>query len=614
MVRRSVTLVVAVAIVAAALVWIRGIDDPAVIGPADGSPFLRMTVEVDQNTNTVGILSHDLIRTKASPPLGMGPYLAVLDGANGPLAVVPVPMVRDVVEESRSPTGVTARTIPITRSAATIYVPFDSAATGVRVLDRSGTVKATLDADDLAPFTMALARPGAGALAPLWNVLDRPVHAATLADLQSAYPHIRFVTHRDGLANTSTKNIVATVRTSEPDVADRLLRALNFLSPELTGSISTLAVADFIPSATQVTGTDPGSCSYSITRGLTVGTEIVLNAADANMADCAPGMVEWTRLARTTAHEATHAFTNLTDYLNMLAPGAMFLEADGLPADVVSLAISAQKNLGARAGAMTESFAKLQETSTQVHAGYLPYAASNNALGTGPAVAAGFASGYGGTNARDDLAEYVELFFNPSLSEFVNPVCTQFSGLNQTIPKPSLLAFAKINFLRGIQLISEDQYRACVQNADPAVGAGFSINGIAFDQNLKADMISPDAPDPSRFVLVGSSSQSQAMLQITAAPPFYSALGFHRLDVSLGWATTYLPDKTFEGRNQLSVFPLSPSGNIDRTRRTRISAGGFALITNNLPGDTKGYLFFVPMDDWQARQMAFLDLSWFWVK
>ncbi|MEO2197343.1 MAG: hypothetical protein ABGY72_14800 [bacterium] len=32
---------------------------------------------------------------------------------------------------------------------------------------------------------------------------------------------------------------------------------------------------------------------------------------------------------------------------------------------------------------------------------------------------------------------------------------------------------------------------------------------------------------------------------------------------------------------------------------------------NDTPALTKGYAFFVPMDDWMARQRAVLDLIWF---
>ena len=86
---------------------------------------------------------------------------------------------------------------------------------------------------------------------------------------------------------------------------------------------------------------------------------------------------------------------------------------------------------------------------------------------------------------------------------------------------------------------------------------------------------------------------------------------FFRLSPTLGWMTQYMfrrPFKTdvpkgFESLNMITYQPTN-GGTIELTRKTRISAqasGAFVLVTNNEPGLTKGYAFFVQMDDWMGR-------------
>ena len=62
------------------------------------------------------------------------------------------------------------------------------------------------------------------------------------------------------------------------------------------------------------------------------------------------------------------------------------------------------------------------------------------------------------------------------------------------------------------------------------------------------------------------------------------------------------------------TYPMdahATDGAIDLVRNTRISTGGFVLIVNATPELTKGYAFFVTMDDWLGMRRAVLDLIWF---
>lgn len=101
------------------------------------------------------------------------------------------------------------------------------------------------------------------------------------------------------------------------------------------------------------------------------------------------------------------------------------------------------------------------------------------------------------------------------------------------------------------------------------------------------------------------------MLQIYARPPFYSPIGFHRLDDTYGWLTPYVEKKGLKRRNMLTVQARDASGNIELTRATRISSGGFAVVVSNLPGDARGYAFYVPMEDGFGKRITTLDLVWF---
>ena len=225
----------------------------------------------------------------------------------------------------------------------------------------------------------------------------------------------------------------------------------------------------------------------------------------------------------------------------------------------------------------------------------------------------------------EDVATYVEMFYDDT-SFTTHAVCQQFSGLTDEVPRPQLLAFAKLNFLRGLELIAEADYQACVQNADPANEDGFTLADQNYSVGLKAGSIHLESniaigEEGSRWAVLGSTSTAQAMLQIFARPPYYSPVGFHRFDNTLGWLTPYEgfayrrqngdAPRSFRRRNLITWQPTNHDSKSELARKTRISSGGFALVVNNLPGYTKGYAFFVPMEDWLGRRTSVQELIWF---
>ena len=67
----------------------------------------------------------------------------------------------------------------------------------------------------------------------------------------------------------------------------------------------------------------------------------------------------------------------------------------------------------------------------------------------------------------------------------------------------------------------------------------------------------------------------------------------------------------FKRLNLLTWQPTNPNSDAELATMTRISTGGFVLVVNFMAGQTKGYAFFVELDDWMGRRRAVLDLVWF---
>jgi hypothetical protein len=276
-------------------------------------------------------------------------------------------------------------------------------------------------------------------------------------------------------------------------------------------------------------------------------------------------------------------------------------------------------NLGHLDGVLSGTWSKMQASAQVAYSAYGTYEGSNWPCvypGNAGAVSAGFKRGYGAKSVFEDVATYVEMFYDEDQPFASHPVCQQFSGLTDEVPRQQLLAFAKLNFLRGLELIAEADYKACVQNADPANQDGFMLADENYTVGLKAGSINQKsnilvAAPGVRFVVLGKTSTAQAMLQIFARPPYYSPVGFHRLDETERWTTPYKGLQGFKRLNLLTWQPTNPNSDAELATMTRISTGGFVLVVNFMAGQTKRYAFFVELDDWMGRRRAVLGLVWF---
>ena len=595
-------------------------------------PYLRLAVSLDASTGAVAITGATVIETTVKPLTGLGGYYAVLGGPDGALAASPFAFPAEMVEEYRDADGamVMARDVPLARQSVVVFLPYVAGATSARILDAVGDVVASLDTAALGALAQTRTSGAPGVLARLLSAIDTPLEAFTIADLQAQFPHIVFGASFDDLSPVHQNSVAAvvpidTLDAVSPYVTAALFDALSELaarSPTLLGSIASITMVEY-PDASIFT--PPATCSGEppspVQRGASkVGNQIVINIQDSVNGQLETVAAEVIR--EHLAHEAVHAFHKLMDH-------ATNVVEERLPPDVVTHVNDMRDNLGHMDGVLSSTWGQLQASAQVAYSGYGSYEGSNWQCaypGDAGATEAGFKRGYGSASVFEDVATHVEMFYDDTSSFTTHPVCQQFAGLTDEVPRPQLLAFAKLNFLRGLELIGEADYQACVQNADPADEDGFMLADENYRLGLKAGSINLESniitgEEGSRWAVLGKASAGQAMLQIFARPPYYSPVGFHRLDNTLGWLTPYegfayrkqngKKPKSFRRRNLITWQPAEYDGNIELTRKTRISSGGFALVVNNLPGYTKGYAFFVPLENWLGRQTSVQELIWF---
>ncbi|MGE3191227.1 MAG: hypothetical protein AB7N90_16210, partial [Vicinamibacterales bacterium] len=528
---------IAVVLLATWFGWPRAGDGPAggVGDNPEPRPYLRLAVTRDAATRALAIARADLIETAVSPLSGPGGFYAVLDGPDGPLAVRPFSLGHDRVEEFWGEGVTTQRPGTVPTASMMVYLPWVAGATGLRVLDDRGATVATLDGATLAGF--ADARGGPALVDRLGATFGPTVHAAsTVSALGAAYPHILFIETLPDLV--AHQGDVAAVSPIDPAFATALDEALAGMSPVLRGSIGSIAMVEFPGSGLGQVTTCAGSTVATMKRGQTLGNNIVINAkalVAGSVVTVSPGQIR-----DTLVHESVHAFNNLVDDPD--------IDVEQLPADVQVLVDDARDNLGHMYGAIRKTWTQLNASGRIAYPGYGSYVGLQAFCaypGVPSAVQAGFAAPYGAFSAKEDFATYVQLFQRGGPPAQAHPVCQQFSGLTNQIPRDRLLPFAKLNFVRGLGVIDEADYLACVQQADPADHDGFEIAGRSFGQGFKVGAIGQptDAVSTvpgSRFVVLGSSSASRGMVQIYARPPHYSPIGFHRLDKTAGWLTPYV--------------------------------------------------------------------------
>ncbi|MDP7479012.1 MAG: hypothetical protein QGI10_07060 [Vicinamibacterales bacterium] len=636
---RHLVLVGVAGVCAVALVfWWRGGESPEreVATERDPRPFIRLSVSRNTATGTITIKDSAVVETAAEFPTGLGGHYAVLDGPTGVLTAAPFTFPTEMIEEATAGNITESRLVHLEEQDVIVFLPHASEATGARILNTLGETVAELPGSVLG--ALVATQPASPAVKH-WNALRSMVtpvaHAATPVDgLRAAFPHILFPTDVSGLSAVHQESAeqVEVLDDYWASILNDILSEMSVRSPILFGSIGSIAVAHYIGGgATHVTLCDEGM-ALGIKRGSNVGNQIVINAVSFqpfmlpdNTDDMTDDMtdsvddydIDFERhspqsVRKTLIHESAHAFHRLVDDTSAA------LVKENLPADVLDHVNTVREGLGPYPAVLSDTWQRLHGTATIASDNYKGYAGENYKCeypDVQSAVEAGFASPYGGNTPLEDFATYMELFYDEEVPAASSEVCQQFSGLTDEIPRESVLAFAKLNFQRGLRMISEADYLECVQNADPAKNVGFTIGDKNFTSDLKAGVLrSPGASSESqaatdkgtRFAVMGKTDGLQAMIR-TYSPSNEEGssptnpIRFFKLSQTLGWMTPYMfPD---ESLNMITYQPTS-GGRIELTRKTRISAqasGAFILVTNDEAGLTKGYAFFVQMDDWMGR-------------
>jgi hypothetical protein len=243
-------------ILALTTVWfLSSPDGPDMTAPVNAGPvesYLRLAASLDAATGTVNITGATLVETAARPVTAPGGYYAVLDGPEGALPAVPFAFAGEAVEEYQDQDVVLYETVNLALQGVMVFLPFEPGAVGVRVLDASGAMVA--EADDAA-FNEATASLRPSALGQAWaaarSVVAQTAHAASLIDLQVAFPHILFPQAEGDLSfwhQNSPNSTVTSVVPIDDYWATALYGALSELSvknPMLFGSLGSVAIVDY---------------------------------------------------------------------------------------------------------------------------------------------------------------------------------------------------------------------------------------------------------------------------------------------------------------------------------------------------------------------------------
>ena len=381
-------------------------------------PYLRLAVSRDATTGAVAITDSALIETTVRLLTGLGGYYAALGGPDGVLEASPFAFPTEMVEEYRDAEGamVMVREVPLSHQSAIVFLPYAAGATSARILDAEGGVVASLDTAALDALAQTRSPGAPGVLARLRSVVEPPLEAATITDLQAQFPHIVFGASFDDLSPVHQNSVAAvvpidTLDAISPYVTTALFDTLSELaarSPTLLGSIASITMVEypdggiFTPSA-NCSGEPPSP----VQRGAsTVGNQIAINIQDSvnnQLEIVAAGVIR-----KHLAHEAVHAFHKLMD-------NAANVVEERLPADVVTRVNDMRDNLGHMDGVLSSTWGQLQASAQIAYSGYGGYEGSNYPCaypGDAGATEAGFKRGYGSKSVFEDVATYVEMFYD----------------------------------------------------------------------------------------------------------------------------------------------------------------------------------------------------------
>jgi hypothetical protein len=281
---------------------------------------------------------------------------------------------------------------------------------------------------------------------------------------------------------------------------------------------------------------------------------------------------------QTVVHETAHSFAALTSVGS--GPGTPATTA--WPKDVLAAASSAVKRFELVGGIYT-AWAALHDAG--VKAGYatdyLPGPDAWRELRGQQAriLDGGFAAAYGSSSPREDLATYVATLQHPTDAE-PGP-CARFGGSRLDIDRAT--TYAKLVLLRGVGVVSDENFSRCVQGTtiQPAKGVNFGGN-IKFQDSVQAGKVGQGS-DTEYLVLASGANTYKILIQV-ALQADKSPLGLHLLE------PLALSDIGSDFANQVLL------DNADLAL-SRASEQGFVLVSEYTTSGSKGAVFGLVLDN-----------------
>ena len=410
--------------------------------------------------------------------------------------------------------------------------------------------------------------------------------------------HIQIVTDLESLPSeywhpslgSETNPLIQELRPLDQTTRNLLRIALDRLPAALHGSISKLSIAVY-------GGEGVAGDAY--------GNNIIFSSAL---------LSDQAQLNNTIAHEATHCFQALME----VARHTDFGNVTQAAKDAVEKAEAPLFN-----SSIGRILRRLQRGAMIADNGYPDYAGpawEARYTAAGAAVSDGFVTPYAAEEPREDLAEIVATFLEPGFAS--HAYCAQFEGLDGRVEPQQALAFAKLNFVRALGLIEEGQYRQCVRSADPVDAAIISMGSREYSGDLRhgTQTVSHEDLDDDWIMWRIRGVASDARLEIrvrvrrTNDAPVGTVIGFYELDAagSHGMAADALIP--IAGQNVITFQRTDTSNDTEQATYSRISGGGYVLITDFTEDLVKGYAFDVPfysIIDIDVPPTDTLDVIWF---
>jgi hypothetical protein len=514
-------------------------DPPPTSSPTD---VYRLTLTGNDKAASLVRVERSTVRSDELPMAALGGQFVAIAYAGAAVkdaAFVRFPSVGVVDSPDDGPSEVAVPSAP-----AVAFVRADAAVDHVDVVDLRGNVALTIPLAELPVKAQSL----------------RP---ETLS-LGEGYGHIRVLEPGDDALIAAPlkdpKFGVSGPLGTESFELDKLYRALDALTPIARQSIATIGVV-------KMTG------GY---EGLTFGSTVLLNVA------LFSGPPKYDSLAHVTSHEAAHAFNNLVD--DTAAP-------QGLPADAVSAVTALQKKYRLARG-LTKAWGALNQTAVDIELA-APYGGDGKDDAGAPG--RGFASGYGGTNVKDDLAEYVGLIQTPDARARIpegaglTNVCAQLRSAPTlaALPKPLTIDYVKVTFLHALGVIDDPHFTACVGPlASPSFPTGITLGVNQPDDTiaLTGTKAGPLDQDGAHFAAVLGDGPNGYGFLLRVLAPTDQPLGVHRLD-NINLLTVDEPNNAVYLPN--SVDDL----------KARASGGGLVLVTDWRPDKVQGAIFFLTLQN-----------------